>query len=268
MPLQERLDSLEKRVMAKMDRAVQHCLAEQGLGPEAALPQVHARLQGVEDALQSVLAGRGSRADQRRSARMLKVGRWPLFNVDVCYRWPLFNMMSATSALSVQAICSMRTHEGRAAVCAGGVGLAGTPAAHTKRGRARCLLQGCATRHTQAAVLPAPLDAPGRCDSALHPCQVCSVSLECTGQERACQPLYLKHQKGFGLHAPHSGAALSGKDTCRAVVGQGRPHVCLREEACGFLLPIIKGDLLLGRCCAGYGQPAEGLPPGAEQSFC
>lgn len=81
MPLQERLDSLEKRVMAKMDRAVQHCLAEQGLGPEAALPQVHARLQGVEDALQSVLAGRVSRADQRRSARTLKVGWWPLDDV-------------------------------------------------------------------------------------------------------------------------------------------------------------------------------------------
>ena len=86
MSLQERLDGLEKRVMAKMDRAVQHCLAEQGLGPEAALPQVHARLQGVEDALQSVLAGRGSRADQRRSARTLKVGWWPLFNMDVRFR--------------------------------------------------------------------------------------------------------------------------------------------------------------------------------------
>ena len=61
--------------MAKLDKAVQHCLAEQGLGPEATLPQLHVRLQGVEDAVQTMLAGRASKADLRRSGRTLKVTR-------------------------------------------------------------------------------------------------------------------------------------------------------------------------------------------------
>ncbi len=175
--------------------------------------------------------------------------------------------MFGSGASSAQALCSMRTLKDALQYVLARWGSSGT-----KRRRSWCLLEGCAAQ-ISAAVLLFPClpqdDATAHCTSAM-----CAVSPKCIGygQQRAFHPVCLTAPTGLWL------ACTTLRDSCvwkghlqggLLLAGLGRPQFCLREQACALRLPRLHHQQRPScPCCVGYGQPAEGLPPGAEQPVC
>lgn len=199
--------------------------------------------------------------------------------------------MFGSGASSAQALCSMRKLKDALQYVLARWGSSGT-----KRRRSWCLLEGCAAQISAAVLLfslpslpplppppspPSPLppslpfpclpqdDATAHCTSAM-----CAVSPECIGygQQRAFHPVCLTAPTGLWL------ACTTLRDSCvwkghlqggLLLAGLGRPQFWLREQACALRLPKLHHQQRPScPCCVGYGQPAEGLPPGAEQPVC